>query len=54
MASLPSLGLIVFVENWVQGDEWGDSKEVELGQAAVMWRFGHSPQILGKLCVLCG
>jgi hypothetical protein len=64
VASLPGLGLIVFVGNWVQGDwrvfetelteltKWGSGGEVGLGQAEVLWLFGHELQFLLELCVL--
>ena len=65
-ASLPGLGLIVFVGNWVQRDwrvcwtklteltEWGSSREVALKQATVPWRFGQALRLLLELCVLRG
>jgi len=32
----------------------GRQPKVGLGQAAVLWCFGHALQIIRKLCVLCG
>ena len=53
MASLPGLGLIVFVGNWVQGEDfWTELTELTKWEVAVKWDSGRR-QFRGALAKHC-